>query len=70
MALSVRILTSFAFPEVYVIVDGLHEMGWSDVPVVAAETSGASSFAEAVKAGQLVTLTSITSIAKTLGART
>jgi len=49
---------------------GLEEVGWKDVHVLACETLGADSFSEAVKAGKLVTLPSITSIAKTLGAKT
>lgn len=52
------------------VVEGLHAVGWNDVPVVAVETTGADSFAAAVKAGHLVTLDRITSIATTLGART
>ncbi|KAI9845134.1 MAG: hypothetical protein M1838_001862 [Thelocarpon superellum] len=43
--------------------------GWgSSVPVLAVETRGADSLAQAVAAGQLVTLPAITSIAKSLGA--
>jgi L-serine/L-threonine ammonia-lyase len=40
-----------------------------DVPVIACETDGARSFAEAVKKGELVTIPAVTSIAKTLGAK-
>jgi len=50
------------------ICEGLHKVGWQDVPVMAVETDGAASFNAAVKAGKLVTLDKITSIAKTLGA--
>jgi L-serine/L-threonine ammonia-lyase len=49
---------------------GLHAMGWTDVPIVAAETEGASSFTQSVQADRLITLDRITSIATTLGART
>ena len=49
---------------------GLEEVGWSDVPVVLAETVGANCFDAALKAGKVVTLDSITSVAKTLGALT
>jgi len=49
---------------------GLHRVGWEDVPVLAVETRGADSFAATAKAGHLVTLPAITSIATTLGART
>ncbi|XP_063971079.1 L-serine dehydratase/L-threonine deaminase-like isoform X1 [Lytechinus pictus] len=49
------------------VVQGLQRVGWSDVPVVAMETFGAESFNAAVKAGKLVTLPDITSVAKSLG---
>jgi L-serine/L-threonine ammonia-lyase len=49
---------------------GMADVGWSDVPILAVETKGAESFAAAVAAGRLITLESITSIATTLGART
>lgn len=51
------------------VLQGLHELGWSDVPLLAVETEGASSFAQSVAAGRLVTLEAITSLATTLGAR-
>jgi L-serine/L-threonine ammonia-lyase len=52
------------------ILEGMHQIGWSDVPVLAVETVGAESFKAAADAGRLVTLDAIRSIAKTLGART
>ena len=52
------------------VVQGMHEVGWTDVPILAVETEGAASFAASVKAGRLVTLDKITSVAVTLGART
>src|SRR5208283_6076665 len=52
------------------LLEGMHDIGWTDVPILAVETEGAASFAAAVKAGHLVTLDRITSIATTLGART
>ncbi len=52
------------------VLQGMHEAGWSDVPVLAVETEGAASFAGSVQAGHLITLERITSIATTLGART
>ncbi|NXS27359.1 SDSL protein, partial [Pomatostomus ruficeps] len=52
------------------VVAGLHQVGWQDVPIIAAETWGAHSFHEALKAGRLVTLPDITSVAKCLGAKT
>lgn len=42
------------------VVQGLKDVGWSDVPVVAMETVGADCFNAAVKAGRLVTLDDIT----------
>jgi L-serine/L-threonine ammonia-lyase len=51
------------------LLEGLHRVGWVDVPVLAVETEGAASFAASVKAGELVTLDRITTIATTLGAR-
>jgi hypothetical protein len=42
--------------------------GWADVPVIAIETHGAASFAAACKAGALVTIEGIKSIASSLGA--
>ncbi len=52
------------------VAQGMREVGWDAVPILAAETRGADSFAAAVAAGRLVTLEAITSIATTLGART
>jgi len=52
------------------LLQGMHELGWTDVPVLAVETEGAASFAAATRAGRLVTLDRIDSIATTLGART
>lgn len=49
---------------------GLIEVGWQHVPIITAETQGAHSFNAAVKAGKLVTLPDITSVAKSLGAKT
>ena len=50
-------------------VQGMDRNGWGDVKVVAAETKGADSFAEAEKAGRIVELPAITSVASSLGAR-
>ncbi|KFW82529.1 Serine dehydratase-like, partial [Manacus vitellinus] len=52
------------------VVEGLHQVGWQDIPIIAAETHGTHSFHEALKAGRLVTLPEITSVAKCLGAKT
>lgn len=52
------------------LVEGLHAVGWTDIPILAVETEGAASFAASVQAGRSVTLDRITSVAVTLGART
>ncbi|KAM5237748.1 L-serine dehydratase/L-threonine deaminase [Ctenodactylus gundi] len=52
------------------VVQGLQEVGWGDVPVIAMETLGAHSFHAATKAGRLVSLPRITSVAKALGVNT
>ncbi|NWZ24697.1 SDSL protein, partial [Asarcornis scutulata] len=52
------------------VVAGLQQVGWPDVPIIAAETWGAHSFHAALEAGHLVTLPDITSVAKCLGAQT
>ncbi|XP_077417931.1 L-serine dehydratase/L-threonine deaminase-like [Vanacampus margaritifer] len=49
------------------VVEGLRRAGWADVPIIAMETIGAHSLNAAVKAGELVTLPAITSVATTLG---
>jgi L-serine/L-threonine ammonia-lyase len=51
------------------IVEGLHRNNWADIPVIAVETDGADSFAQTVRAGSLIELPGITSIATSLGAR-
>jgi L-serine/L-threonine ammonia-lyase len=51
------------------IVKGLRRNGWGHVPIVTAETEGADSFAQAVRAGRRVSLDRITSIATSLGAK-
>lgn len=52
------------------VTQGLHEVGWKDVPIFTAETEGAASFAKSVQAGRLITLDSINTIATSLGAKT
>ena len=51
------------------VIEGLRRNGWGDVPVVAVETAGADSLAQALRAGHAVTLPAITSLATSLGAR-
>ncbi|XP_017272612.1 L-serine dehydratase/L-threonine deaminase [Kryptolebias marmoratus] len=49
------------------VVEGLCRADWGDVPIVAMETVGAHSLNAAMKAGELVTLPAMTSVATTLG---
>jgi L-serine/L-threonine ammonia-lyase len=51
------------------VVEGLVRNEWGDVPIVAVETEGAASFAQAARSGARVTLEKITSIATSLGAK-
>ncbi len=51
------------------VVEGLRRNGWSDVPVIAAETDGAASLRAALEAGERVALDAITSVATSLGAK-
>lgn len=50
------------------VVLGLKAAGWSDVPVFTAETEGAASFAASMKAGKVVTLAKVDTIAVSIGA--
>lgn len=51
------------------VLEGLHAVGWPDIPVLAVETEGAASFAAALRAGSPVDIGAITSVATSLGAR-
>ncbi|MFC3908309.1 pyridoxal-phosphate dependent enzyme [Legionella dresdenensis] len=51
------------------VLEGMHQHGWENVPLVAVETQGADAFAQSVKANKLVTLDAITSKATSLGAK-
>eukprot|EP01121_Diplochlamys_sp_Union-15-3_P019538 TRINITY_DN7398_c0_g1_i1.p1 TRINITY_DN7398_c0_g1~~TRINITY_DN7398_c0_g1_i1.p1 ORF type:complete len:228 (-),score=45.03 TRINITY_DN7398_c0_g1_i1:16-699(-) len=52
------------------ILQGLHAVGWEDVPIIAVETQGAHSLNNAILQGEWIELHGgITSIAKSLGAR-
>lgn len=42
------------------VIQGLKDVGWMDVPIIAMETQGADCFNAAVKAGRVVTLDDIT----------
>ncbi|EHP43425.1 threonine dehydratase [Cupriavidus basilensis OR16] len=51
------------------VLAGMERNGWHDVPVIAAETVGADSYAASLAAGAPVALPAITSIATSLGAK-
>ena len=51
------------------VVQGLREVGWESTKVLGMETIGADCLNQSYKSGQSVSLTEITSIAKTLGAK-
>jgi L-serine/L-threonine ammonia-lyase len=51
------------------LVQGLHAIGWQDVAVITAETTGTASLATAVKEQKRIRLDKIDSIAVTLGAK-
>ncbi|ELW63715.1 L-serine dehydratase/L-threonine deaminase [Tupaia chinensis] len=52
------------------VVQGLQEVGWGDVPVIAMETIGAHSFHATATAGKLVSLPQLTSVATALSVKT
>uniref|UniRef100_A0A1A8ND72 L-serine ammonia-lyase n=3 Tax=Nothobranchius rachovii TaxID=451742 RepID=A0A1A8ND72_9TELE len=52
------------------VIQGMKDVGWMDVPIIAIETVGADCLNAAIKAGKVVTLDGITSEAKCLGAKT
>lgn len=52
------------------VAQGLQAQGWGDIPLLAVETRGADSLASSVRAGRLVTLERISSMATSLAART
>lgn len=51
------------------VLEGLHRNGLARVPVIAVETAGAASLAAAIRAGEVVTLPQIDTVATSLGAR-
>ena len=51
------------------VIEGLRRNGWGSVPVIAVETRGADSLAQALAAGERIALPAITSVATSLGAR-
>ncbi|SHG54343.1 pyridoxal-phosphate dependent enzyme [Massilia sp. CF038] len=51
------------------VLQGLRRNGWEKLPVIAVETAGADSLAQAMAAGERIVLPAIASIATSLGAR-
>lgn len=51
------------------VLEGMHRHGWNDIPLYTVETAGTDSFAQSVSKDELITLTEITSIATSLGAK-
>ena len=51
------------------VASGMDRNGWGDIPILACETEGAASFNAALRAGRIVELEGITSVATSLGAR-
>ena len=51
------------------VLQGLHQYGLTDIPLFTVETTGAASFAESVKAGAIISLSEINTIATSLGAK-
>ena len=51
------------------LIEGLQRHGWGDIPIYGVETRGCASFAAAMKAGKLVSLDKIDTIATSLGAK-
>jgi len=51
------------------ILEGMHQQGWHDVPLVGVETLGADCFFQSMQAHQMITLDKVTSKATSLGAK-
>lgn len=51
------------------VAEGLRRHRWTDIPLLAVETIGADSYAQALRANELIELPGISSIATSLGAR-
>lgn len=51
------------------VAEGLHRKGWDHIPIFAVETDGAASFHASSKAGHIVELEKITSLATSLGSK-
>lgn len=51
------------------VLQGMHQVGWGQVPLIAVETMGADAFFQSVQAKKRITLEKITSKATSLGAK-
>ncbi|MDE1918388.1 MAG: pyridoxal-phosphate dependent enzyme [Sphingomonadales bacterium] len=51
------------------VAEGLRRNGWADIPIIAVETAGAASLAAALSANSRITLETIDTVAKSLGAK-
>lgn len=51
------------------VAEGMERAGWADVPIIVVGAVGADAFDQSVRAGRLVELPAIRSVAKSLGAR-
>ncbi len=51
------------------IAQGMHDVGWDNIPIITTETEGAASFAKSVAVKQLVTLEKVDTIATSLAAK-
>lgn len=51
------------------VLEGMHQVQWNDIPLIAVETIGADSFYQSVKANKRIILDKITSKATSLGAK-
>ena len=51
------------------VLQGMHDMGWDHIPVIACETAGAASFKACLDANDWVTIDKIDTVAGSLGAK-
>ncbi len=51
------------------VLQGMHQQGWEDVPLIAVETEGADALAQSLRSNKIITLDKITSKATSLGAK-
>lgn len=51
------------------LLEGMHQHGWTDVPLIAVETHGADSLYRSIQAKQVVTLDAVTTRATSLGVK-